>query len=142
MSASDPAEIEAKIPSPALVRRLAFSGSAGTVLGLIPMLPTFCRALFGESPKDINRCTEQAVAFTHCWEPFQIDFENFWAVVELREAPIHSDPKGPVAAWQDDGIGFVGQVLREQPISGRIRVLGTDQQKLVAGKTVDVSAFQ
>jgi len=78
--------------------------------------PCAAAGLFGKGAKDIDRPTHQIGARAYCREPFQIDVENFGAAVKLRETSIDSKPEGPIAARQGNGIGFVGQVLREHPI--------------------------
>ena len=71
------------------------------------------RTMLRERPEDINGRTKQVVTIRHSGKPFQIDVEDLRAAVKLRESPVDRDPECPVAARKRDGIGFVGEVLRE-----------------------------
>src|SRR6516225_9196818 len=70
-------------------------------------------ALLGKSAKDINGRSHKIGAWTYCSEPSQIDVKNFGAAVKLGETFIDSEPKGRIATWQGNGVGFVRKVLRQ-----------------------------
>src|SRR5215213_5871906 len=82
--------------------------------------------LVGNSPENIDRCSEQIWTFSDCCKPFPVNVQNLGAAVELGKPLVDCNPKCPITTRQGNRIRLDRQVFREHFIIIGVRSRSAD----------------